>query len=193
MINFAVDYEMLYKITAAVTPLPVDCGALCGRACCRPDKEDTLGVYLFPGEEKMFTGEEEWLRWEERDPAEDGFPPSWEYPVYFVRCRAPCPRDRRPLSCRFFPLAPHLLRDGTLLLIYETLVLPYTCPLIEKKVPLRQDFVEVVARCWRELLRDPRIRSLVAEDSRDREREGRSPGILWRSGRDRRLWRKDAF
>ena len=179
-----INYKNLYKKTSDVTPLEYDCGKLCNSICCQPDKEGSTGVYLLPGEEKMFTGNEDWLRWEMRNPVEDGFPPNWEYPLFFIKCTKPCPRDRRPLNCRFFPLAPHLLRDNTLILIHETLDLPYLCPLIEKKVTLRNDFIETVAMCWQELLKEPRIRTLVKMDSRDREKEGLQPTTLW--------WGKDS-
>ncbi|MCL6639350.1 MAG: hypothetical protein K6T80_06690 [Firmicutes bacterium] len=175
-----IDYEALYRLTDSATPLEGDCGDLCGGGvCCRESGDRPMGMYLFPGEECMFTGTEDWLRWELRDPAEDGFPASWTKPVHFVRCTKPCPRERRPLACRFFPLTPHLLRDGTLLLIHETLTLPYTCPLIARKVPLRPDFIDAVSRCWRALLKEPRIRHLVTMDSRERENKGRQPHIVW--------------
>jgi len=166
-------------MTNNITPLEDDCGKLCGKICCRPDMNNTLGMYLFPGEEGMFTGKENWLLWEQRDPVEDDFPATWSYPVYFIRCTEPCPRKQRPLSCRFFPLTPHLLKDGKLILIYETLDLPYICPLIRRKTPLRKDFIEVVVRCWQELLIDQRVRDLVEMDSQDREKEGKQPCIIW--------------
>lgn len=174
-----VDYQKLYKLTADVTPLEEDCGELCGKICCRPDQENTLGMYLFPGEEKMFTGNEDWLHWERRDPRRDDFPPSWVDPVYFVRCTKACPREMRPLSCRFFPLTPHVLKDKRLILIKETLELPYTCPLIIQDIPLSPDFIEVVAQSWQELLKDFRIRDLVEMDSAERELAGKLPKILW--------------
>ena len=187
-----VDYQKLYKLTANVTPLKEDCGGLCGAVCCRPDQENTLGMYLFPGEEKMFTGNEDWLQWERRDPRRDDFPPSWVDPVYFVRCTKPCPREMRPLSCRFFPLTPHILKDKRLILITETLELPYTCPLIVQDIPLRADFIEVVAQSWQELLKDFRIRDLVEMDSAEREIAGKLPQILW-WGETERAYRKNAF
>lgn len=179
MSNKIVDYKKLYSITNTITPLDGDCGELCSKICCQPDSGDNLGVYLYPGEECMFTGKENWLQWEQRHPAEDDFPPSWKYPVYFVRCTRPCPREQRPLNCRFFPLTPHLLKDNTLLLIHETLKLPYLCPLIAGRTPLRKDFIEVTARCWQELLKNPRILDLVKMDSREREREGCRPHIVY--------------
>ncbi|OPY58424.1 MAG: hypothetical protein A4E55_00916 [Pelotomaculum sp. PtaU1.Bin035] len=178
-ITTVINYKRLYDITCDVTPIYSDCGKLCGSICCQPDNDNTLGMYLFPGEENMFTMKENWLQWEKRYPAEDDFPKSWDYPVYFIRCTKPCPRERRPLNCRLFPLAPHLLKDNKLILIHETLDLPYSCTLIKRKTPLRKDFIEVVAQCWQELLKDPRIRDLVAIDSLEREKEAHRPYIVW--------------
>ncbi|MTI81904.1 MAG: hypothetical protein FH758_13700 [Firmicutes bacterium] len=174
-----VDYKKLYQITANITPLESDCGKMCKSICCQPDGEDSIGMYLYPGEEAMFTDKEDWLRWEHRHPEEDEFPPSWQYPVNFIRCTKPCPREKRPLSCRFFPLTPHLMRDNTLLLIHETIDLPYSCPLITHRIPLRNDFIDIVARSWRELLKDHRIFDLVTMDSREREQEGYLPEVVW--------------
>lgn len=173
------DYNYLYRITRDVTPLQYDCGDLCGQICCRPNPENSLGMYLFPGEEIMFTGSEEWLKYEKHEPDLYDFPGNWTYPVYFIQCLRPCPRESRPLACRLFPLAPHLLGDGTLLIIYETMELPYRCPLITNKTTLREDFIDTVALAWREMLLDPRIYTLVEEDSRRRERElGDIPPVL---------------
>jgi hypothetical protein len=174
-----IDYKYLYSITEKTTPLGSDCGELCGSICCRPHRKKVLGMYLFPGEEIMFSGREHWLEYEQHDPMLYDFPDNWEYPVFFIKCTAPCPRQARPLSCRLFPLAPHLLLDGTLLIVYETMKLPYRCPLITRKIPLQANFIDTVALAWQELLKDSRIYSLVAEDSRQREAEtGRIPEIL---------------
>ena len=163
------DYQYLYHLTAASTPLQEDCGALCGRACCQPGKNNDLGIYLFPGEEILFNQKESWLIWETQDPIEQLFPTSWPTPVYFVRCTSSCPRDSRPLACRFYPLAPHLQRDGSLHLIYETLDTPYVCPLITKDLPLQNKFIQTVTTAWQVMLQDPRIRDFVEEESRYRE------------------------
>lgn len=174
-----IDYPKLYEITCNVTPLAGDCGLLCNSICCQPDRDNSLGMYLFPGEELMFSGQEDWLQWEKCDPKKENFPPSWTEPVYFVKCTKPCPREKRPLSCRIFPLTPHLLADNTLLLIHETLDLPYRCPLITRNIPLQQEFIKVVASCWQELLKDDAIKDLVRMDSREREKWGQAPTILW--------------
>lgn len=178
-----VDYNYLYKVTDGVTPLEEDCGVLCGSVCCRPDHKKSLGVYLFPGEEILFPGDEPWFTREYHDPRAHGFPGNWREPVHFIKCRGPCRREKRPLACRFFPLAPHLLREGTLFITFETARLPYRCPLIYKKIPLRQDFIDTVALSWRLLLEDERVMSLVKEDSMERERAIRAiPSIIWAGG-----------
>lgn len=172
-------YPYLYKISACVTPLASDCGVLCDSICCRTNEKDSLGIYLFPGEEKMFTGKEEWLQWEKHDRDEQLFPTSWPETVYFVKCTKPCPRELRPLACRFFPLTAHLNKKSGLQLIYETISLPYSCPLIENKIPLQKEFIETVARCWEILLSDYRIKDLVEEDSRERETYNQKIEIIW--------------
>ncbi|WP_018084454.1 hypothetical protein [Desulfurispora thermophila] len=177
--GYTPDYERLYQITAHVTPLAGDCGQLCGKACCQPDATNSLGIYLFPGEEAVLHLPQPWLDWEMHDPRRYDFPASWQEPVHFVKCTRPCPRTLRPLACRFFPLAPHLLRDGQLLLIYETMSLPYRCPLIVMRSRLERQFIETTAAAWRELLQNRQIYDLVWEDSRQREAEGTRPELLW--------------
>jgi len=163
------DYRLVYRMTDKVTPLSEDCGKLCNKICCRPGSKNELGIYLYPGEETMFTRRENWLKWEEQNPEEQFFPSSWPNPVYFVRCTNPCPREARPLACRFFPLTPHLQMDGSLHLIYETLELPYICPLILETRPLEKQFISTAYTAWQILLQDRRIYELVEDDSRYRE------------------------
>lgn len=162
-------YQKIYALLDRATPLPGDCGELCGRLCCRPRDPD-LGIYLFPGEETMFTRREPWLTWTEQEAQDYDFPPTWRGTVYFVRCTGSCPRENRPLQCRFFPLTAHYLPDGSLALIWETLFLPYRCPLLSRQFPLQNDFVVAAARAWELLIEDPRVRDLVLWDSRQREK-----------------------
>ncbi|MBQ1303105.1 MAG: hypothetical protein IIY29_07170, partial [Firmicutes bacterium] len=127
----------------------------------------------------VFTRREDWLVWD-YDLAEDyDFPESWFGKVYYVRCKtAPvCPREMRPLQCRFFPLAPHLTEDGVLHLIRYPGDLPYVCPLLEKDVRLEPRFVKAVHTVWTHLIRDPLIYDLVEFDSSDRD-EGELDFVL---------------
>ena len=160
-----------------VSPLPADCGQLCGAACCNcggdgsgPDSADfDMGIYLLPGEEKLFTREENWLKWSIEDAEEFEFPDSWYGKVYFVRCKTPphCPREIRPLQCRFYPLAPYLDEKGNFKLILSPAELPYRCPLISEKIPLQDSFVRATRTVWNRLIQDPLIRDLVAMDSKE--------------------------
>ena len=49
--NTAYIYLQLYKLFDDITPVPVDCGQLCDKACC---KGDDSGMFLFPGEKEVF-------------------------------------------------------------------------------------------------------------------------------------------
>jgi hypothetical protein len=162
-----VEYKKIYAMLDEVTPLEYDCGLLCGRICCQGG--DNIGMYLLPGEEEMFTGKEDWLKWERHKVKFYDFPPSWKGTVNFVICNKYCPRKMRPLQCRFYPLAPHLLRDGSLLIIYDPSDSPYECPLITGKMKLSAKFVSTVYEVWHILLGDEKIKALVEWDSRARE------------------------
>jgi hypothetical protein len=159
-------YKAIYRLLDRVTPLQTDCGLLCDAACCKSTEAD-MGIYLFPGEEKLFTRKEDWLKWESEHAEDYDFPDSWHGRIYFVRCTsAPnCPREKRPLQCRFFPLAPHLTKDGHLILIHFVSDLPYSCPLISNKTDLDPAFVQAVYTVWKRLIQDPLIYDLIQYDS----------------------------
>ncbi len=80
----------------APTPLKRDCGRLCGRICCRPDETGKGGMLLFPGEEALYDHDPDF----EVTGCDDI--PSGR----LVTCLKPCAREKRPLSCRLFPLWP---------------------------------------------------------------------------------------
>ena len=175
-------YQAIYRLLDRVSPLPGDCGLLCGAACClepadagqsapADGAEMEMGIYLLPGEEKLFTRKENWLQWTVEDAEDFDFPDSWHGKIYFVRCNcAPhCPREMRPLQCRFFPLAPHLTEEGRLVLIRSDLELPYVCPLIRDRMELTPSFIKATYTVWTHLIRDPLLFDLVAYDSSFRE------------------------
>lgn len=192
----------LYRKLDTVSPVPYDCGTLCGKACCgvsgyeRPTEDDAMGLYLYPGEEDLQKEDPDWLTWseeqvEEEDVQEvDGlsalFPPSFlGKSLCFVKCKDPlhCHREHRPLQCRFFPTTPHLLRAGTrrerLVLTYNDMDLPYTCPLIEEEPPLSKEWLKTVYEVWEALLTDPLVHDMVALDSLEREEDIGLPTALW--------------
>ena len=172
-------YKAIYRLLDRVSPIDSDCGLLCGAACCtcggdsdHPDGLDfDLGIYLLPGEEKLFTGKEDWLRWSTEYAEDYDFPDSWFGKVHFIRCKTPphCPRSMRPLQCRFFPLAPHLSSDGKLHLVVFPGDLPYTCPIIKEQIPLEDRFIKATYTVWNRLIQDPLIYDLVKLDSSERD------------------------
>ncbi len=170
-------FKAIYRLLDRVSPVSGDCGRLCNAACCTCDDgasdenaDYSMGIYLLPGEEKLFTGHEDWLQWGFLRAEDYQFPESWTGKVFFLRClSAPsCPREKRPLQCRFFPLAPHLDQYGNLLLIYHSGELPYDCPLINERIPLNHDFIKATYTVWSHLIRDPLIFDLVEMDSDER-------------------------
>lgn len=165
-------YQAIYRLLDRVSPVPYDCGKLCSSVCCTCGAEDeSLGIYLLPGEDKVHDRNDDWLTWS-AEPAEDyEFPESWSGKVYFVRCKTPpiCPREKRPMQCRTFPLTPHLDEDDVLSLVLNDTELPYCCPLIEEQIKLDPRFVKATYTCWKHLIRDPLIYDLVKEDSEYRE------------------------
>ena len=169
-------WEAIYRLLDKVSPVDYDCGKLCGAACCTcndSSSEDELGIYLYPGEDKIHDKKDSWLDWTVENAEDFEFPDSWSGKVYFVKCKTPpiCPRNKRPFQCRTFPLTPHIDEDGQLELIYNDVELPYTCPLIEDQIPLNDDFVKATYTVWSHLIRDPLIYDLVEMDSRLRDEE----------------------
>ena len=165
-------YRAIYRLLDRVSPVPFDCGTICGSVCCTAAYEDeSLGIMLLPGEEKVHDRSGGWLTWESLITNEYEFPESWNGRIWFVRCKAPphCPRHMRPMQCRTFPLTPHLSEDGELSLIFNDFDLPYVCPMIEEETELDERFVKATTTAWRHLLRDPLIYDLVWKESRDRD------------------------
>ena len=95
--------EAARSILKDVTPLKTDCGRVCGAACCAPDETGKGGMLLFPGEENLYTE------------LPDGFDILPDDTVVeggkLLVCQGHCPRDKRPLSCMFFPLRPTFKGD----------------------------------------------------------------------------------
>lgn len=151
-------FKAIYRLLDMVSPVPYDCGTLCGCACCVPqsidDDSSDLGIYLLPGEEKLFTGSEDWITWNYDNVDDYEFPDSWSGKIAFLSCNTPpvCDRKMRPLQCRTYPVTPHLLEaddslfhfddeqdwdaqkcgNEKLILILSDMEAPYTCPLIKE-------------------------------------------------------------
>ena len=103
-------YNKVFKILKNYTPLTVDCGVLCNRACCKGD--DKTGMILFPFEETTL----DIIITENSD--------------RLAVCKGSCNRDERPLACRIFPFFPTIDENGK---IYVELDYrgSRVCPMIE--------------------------------------------------------------
>lgn len=178
-------YRKAYRLLADVAPLASDCGELCGKACCR-GVEEGAGMYLFPGEECMFSGDEDWLAFERREVTADdqAFCPEWLGKIQTVTlavCRGSCPRDRRPLACRVFPLAARIIPTNGPLRLGLTLDpdAAMLCPLARyaRLTQLRTEFRAACLQVFRLLSGDPLILADFAwRDAR--RREGQRDGWL---------------
>lgn len=107
-----INYNYLYKKLNKRTPLKTDCGNLCSNACCVDTEGEELGMYLFPGEERMFEGKEN-FRVEDSDFECNG------RKVKILFCKPYCDRNERPLSCRIFPLFPYVIRNKVITVIVD--------------------------------------------------------------------------
>ncbi|MEG0742259.1 MAG: hypothetical protein RR301_10585 [Clostridia bacterium] len=129
-----------------VTPLKMNCGKLCGGACCQPDETNENGMLLFPFEEHFYSRPIEGFA--VRLVPDDTLFRGGKRLV----CEGKCPRAERPLACRLFPLRIRLLTDD---LGEHTQVLPELdprawccCPLLEQGGlrAMSADFIDAVRR-----------------------------------------------
>lgn len=170
------EYKRIYAMLDEVSPIDMDCGKLCGALCCTCDNDNdssdyNMGIYLLPGEDKLFTKNEDWLRWSTELAEDYEYPDSWHGLVYFVRCKTPpvCDRKMRPIQCRTYPLTPHINSDGILEMITCSYDLPYECPIIENNISLNESFINTTYEAWKKLITDPLIYDLVKMDSEYRD------------------------
>lgn len=113
--NTAYVYLQLYKLFDDLTPLPVDCGMLCKKACCGGSDS---GMYLFPGEQEVFNLlNPSWAKLERSDFKYTHNKKNYFLPICF--CNGNCDRFQRPLACRIFPLTPILDENKKLKIITD--------------------------------------------------------------------------
>lgn len=145
-------YRKAYRLLKDSTPLKFDCGLICSSKCCTGD--DDMGMYIFPGEEVMFEGHEDFL----------SIKPDklWDTDVLFAVCSGKCNRRYRPLSCRIFPFTPYIDEKGRLTVIEDPRA-KYICPLLFGEMDLGIDisFKRNVLNAFRVLIRDEEIRRFI--------------------------------
>ena len=124
--NIEYIYLQLYRLFDKVTPIKADCGKLCGKRCC---KGDDGGMYLFPGEERVYKLlNPDWARIEKSDFCYEFNGKTKSVPILF--CNGKCDRYQRPLACRIFPLTPYIKKDGKAEIIVDPRA-KSLCPLAE--------------------------------------------------------------
>ena len=113
--NSAYAYLQLYRLFDNCTPIKADCGQFCDKACCRGDD---CGMYLFPGEKKVFDMlKPDWSKLDFSDLEYDFDDKIKRTPILF--CNGKCDRYQRPLACRIFPLTPYIDKNKKLSIIID--------------------------------------------------------------------------
>ena len=125
--------DKLYELMEDVTPLALDCGALCDGACCKGGGGD--GMLLFPGEREYFAGR-------------DGFTLIHDdrYGCDAAVCSGYCDRSERPLSCRIFPYQFYVSGSGNVTVAADVRALG-RCPLTEPDAEVSRTFLRRLRMC----------------------------------------------
>ncbi len=127
--------EKCYDILRRETPLRFDCGKLCGGFCCKGD--ENTGMILFAGEEKFLDPS---IKIKENDG------------VKYAVCNGSCNRNKRPLSCRIYPLFPYIKEKNEKKYIEVGLDFRAKCPLTSCEYKFNRRFVKTVGRAGKYLL-----------------------------------------
>jgi hypothetical protein len=125
-----------YSVLKRYTPLDFDCGRLCNGKCCGGD--ENTGMLLFPGEEKLIDPD---ITVKESD---DG--------TLFAVCEGRCDRNRRPLSCRIYPVFPLIIENDGKEYVEVDFDKRADCPLTKGDITLNRRFCKAVKRVGKYLL-----------------------------------------
>ena len=137
-------YRKIYRTLGDLTPLRVDCGVLCGGACCKGDGQ--TGMRLFPHEQSVLPT---------RDTEDGG---------RLAVCDGSCDRSARPLACRIFPFFPTIDDDGRIF-VEADMRAARLCPLIEHSNELIFDprFFRALKSVGKLLAKDPDCRAFLCD------------------------------
>lgn len=125
-----------YSVLRKTTPLNFDCGKICNGKCCKGDEK--TGMLLFPGEEKLIDPDINVIENEQGDK--------------LAVCNGSCDRNRRPLSCRIYPLFPVLYEEEGKCEIKVVFDFRADCPLSEGEYGFNRRFIKAVKRVGKYLL-----------------------------------------
>ncbi len=156
--NVAYVYLQVYRLFDEITPIKGDCGLLCGGACC---KGEDSGMYLFPGEEKVYKLlNPQWAEIKRSDFTYEYGGKEKNVPIIF--CNGECDRYQRPLACRIFPLTPYLNKQGELEVIIDPrsrAVCPLPAELELDELDYR--FVKNIKKAFNLLMKNAEIREFM--------------------------------
>ena len=162
MMNAAYVYLQLYRLFDSVTPVQVDCGELCQKACC---KGDDSGMFLFPGEENVYKLlSPDWIRIENTDFKYEYNGKTHTVPI--ALCKGMCDRYQRPLSCRIFPLTPYLTEDEKIKVIVDPRG-KGICPMAKAFYveDFDEQFVKNIEKAFKLLAKNSQIKAFLKEYS----------------------------
>lgn len=125
-----------YSILRKTTPLSFDCGTLCGGKCCKGD--ENTGMIIFPGEENLIDSKIKII--------------TNEYNDKVAVCGGLCDRNKRPLSCRIYPLFPIIHNENNEEKIKAVFDYRGDCPLKSGEYKFDRRFVKAVKRVGKYLL-----------------------------------------
>ena len=153
-------YKKVYSIIGDLTPIKADCGELCDKRCCKGSDEE--GMYLFPFEELLFEDTKDWLSISKSD-----FNYTLDRYADLAVCHKPCPREKRPLFCRIFPLTPYVDDEGNFSVIMDKRAMGM-CPLAFALDinELDKEFVDAVYEAMSYLMNYRMIAKFIKAQSR---------------------------
>jgi hypothetical protein len=64
---------------------------------------------------------------------------------------------------------PHISKNGEFHLVLDASEFPYECPIIERHIRFRDDFLTETFEVWKTLIKNPLVYDFVDMDSRRRE------------------------
>ena len=135
-----------YSVLRRTTPLDFDCGKICNGKCCKGDEK--TGMLLFPGEEKLIDPNINIIRTQSGD--------------CLAVCNGTCDRNRRPLSCRIYPLFPAVTDEGDINVCFDYRA---DCPLDKSNndYKFNRRFVKGVRRVGKYLLLNEETKEFYLE------------------------------
>ena len=134
-----------YSILRNVTPLDFDCGKICNGKCCKGDEK--TGMLLFPGEEKFIDPDINIIETEGGNK--------------LAVCNGTCDRNRRPLSCRIYPLFPVVSDQGDMKVLFDYRA---SCPLgMSDEYKFNKRFIKGVRRVGKYLLLNEETKEFYLE------------------------------